>query len=141
MTDPEGFGIARPGGQVTGILITLDTLPAKQLQLALEVLPGASRIGLLSNANNQVHVFYLRNAEAAAATFGRKLVVVEVRARHREGSHLEPAPSAQSAQSELAYQSSFAEHWLGRWRSHTVPHHQPVARRGQSHAICYQWQD
>jgi putative tryptophan/tyrosine transport system substrate-binding protein len=64
---------------VTGILITLDTLPARQLQLALEVLPGASRIGLLSNANNPVHVFYLRNAEAAAATFGFKLVVVEVR--------------------------------------------------------------
>jgi putative tryptophan/tyrosine transport system substrate-binding protein len=83
MTDPEGFGlvtsIARPGGQVTGILITLETLPSKQLQLALEVLPGTSRIGLLSNVSNPIHVFYRRNAEAAAATFGRKLVVVEVR--------------------------------------------------------------
>ena len=83
MTDPEGFGliasIARPGGQVTGILLTLDTLPAKQLQLALEVLPGASRIGLLSNVGNSTHAFYRRNAEASAATFGRKLVPVEVR--------------------------------------------------------------
>jgi putative ABC transport system substrate-binding protein len=82
MTDPEGFAfvtsIARPGGQVTGILITLDSLPAKQLQLGLEVLPDASRIGLLLNASNPIHAFYRRNAEAAAATFGRKLVPIEV---------------------------------------------------------------
>jgi hypothetical protein len=31
--------MARPGGQVTGILVTSDSLPAKLLQLALEVLP------------------------------------------------------------------------------------------------------
>src|SRR5215470_17762952 len=39
LTDPEGFGfvtsMARPGGQVTGILSGLDSLPEKQLQLAL----------------------------------------------------------------------------------------------------------
>jgi ABC transporter substrate binding protein len=60
---------------VTG-MITLDTLPARQLQLALEVLPGASRIGLLSNANNPVHVFYLRNAEAGrrAAAYVDKIL-------------------------------------------------------------------
>jgi putative ABC transport system substrate-binding protein len=44
LTDPERFGfiesMARPGGQVTGKLITLDSLPAKLLQLVLEVLPN-----------------------------------------------------------------------------------------------------
>jgi putative ABC transport system substrate-binding protein len=52
LTDPEGFGfvtsMARPGGQVTGILTGLDSLPGEQLQLALELLPGASSIGLKS---------------------------------------------------------------------------------------------
>src|SRR5262249_21181770 len=43
MVDPVGFGLAaseaRPGGQVTGILISVDTLPGKQLALALELVP------------------------------------------------------------------------------------------------------
>jgi putative ABC transport system substrate-binding protein len=49
LADPEGFGfvtsMARPGGQVTGILGTVDGLAGKQLQLVLEVLPTASKIG------------------------------------------------------------------------------------------------
>jgi hypothetical protein len=56
-------------------------------------------------------------------------------ARHR-GSRRGPAAWAQSVRSELAYQSSSAEHWLGRWRSHSAPHPRPVARRGHSHAIA-----
>src|SRR5262249_40276152 len=65
LTDPEGFGfitsMARPGGQVTGILATLDSLPAKILQLALEVLPNAIRIGLLFNVGNPPHAVFRRN--------------------------------------------------------------------------------
>jgi putative ABC transport system substrate-binding protein len=82
LTDPEGFGfiasMARPGGQVTGILVTLDSLPAKILQLVLEVLPNATRIGLLLNVSNPPHAVFRRNIEAAAASFERKLVPVEV---------------------------------------------------------------
>jgi hypothetical protein len=47
--------------------------------LALEVLPGASRIGPLVNVGNPAHALFRRNAEAAAASFERKLVPVEVR--------------------------------------------------------------
>jgi putative ABC transport system substrate-binding protein len=83
LTDPERFGfiesMARPGGQVTGILLTLDSLPAKLLQLALEVLPSATRIGLLLNASNPAHAVYRRNAEAAADSFARELFAAEVR--------------------------------------------------------------
>jgi putative ABC transport system substrate-binding protein len=82
LVDPEGFGfittMARPGGQVTGILATLDSLPAKLLQLVLEVLPNATRIGLLSNTRNPSDAVYRRNAETAAASFARTLVPVEV---------------------------------------------------------------
>ena len=56
-------------------------------------------------------------------------------ARHREGSRRGPAAWAQSAQSELAYQSSSAEHWLGRWHSRWALHHRPAAQRGRYHAI------
>jgi putative ABC transport system substrate-binding protein len=83
LTDPEGFGfvasLARPGGQVTGILGTVDGLPGKQLQLALEVLPGATRIGMLLNVTSPGQAVLRRNAEAAAASFGRNFIPVEVR--------------------------------------------------------------
>jgi putative ABC transport system substrate-binding protein len=83
LTDPEGFSfvssIAHPGGQVTVIIYTVDSLPGKQLQLALEVLPGASKIGLLLNVSSPYASLYRRNAEAAAASFARKIVPIEVR--------------------------------------------------------------
>jgi putative ABC transport system substrate-binding protein len=84
LTDPVGVGLiesdARPGGQVTGILITVDTLPGKQLELALEVSPGVGRIGMLIGASNPVRAVARRNAETAAAAFGVKLVPVEISA-------------------------------------------------------------
>jgi putative tryptophan/tyrosine transport system substrate-binding protein len=69
LIDPVGSGLAaslaRPGGQVTGILYTLDTLPGKQLELMLEVMPGAKRIGLLVNITTPNSKIIRRNAETA----------------------------------------------------------------------------
>jgi putative tryptophan/tyrosine transport system substrate-binding protein len=83
LVDPVGFGLAaseaRPGGQVTGILISLEPLPGKQLALALEVVPGAAKVGVLLNALNPTTAVYRAGIEAAAATLSIKLVSVEVR--------------------------------------------------------------
>jgi putative tryptophan/tyrosine transport system substrate-binding protein len=83
LIDPVGFGLAaslaRPGGQVTGILYTLDTLPGKQLELMLQVMPGVKRIGLLVNINVPTRKVFWRNAETAAAALAVELVPVEVR--------------------------------------------------------------
>ena len=83
MVDPVGFGLAaseaRPGGQVTGILISLDALPGKQLALALEVVPGANKVGVLLNGLNPTTAVYRAGIEAAAASLPIKLVPVEVR--------------------------------------------------------------
>jgi putative ABC transport system substrate-binding protein len=43
---------ARPGGNVTGLTPYIAGLPAKQLELAREVVPGASRIGVLNDADD-----------------------------------------------------------------------------------------
>jgi putative tryptophan/tyrosine transport system substrate-binding protein len=43
---------ARPGGNVTGISPYVAGLPGKQIELAREVVPGASRIGVLANLND-----------------------------------------------------------------------------------------
>jgi ABC-type uncharacterized transport system substrate-binding protein len=83
LTDPVGFGLvasqARPEGQVTGILMTLDSLLGKQLELALELLPGATRIGMLVNVSNPGDVFHLKTAKAAATALAIELISVEVR--------------------------------------------------------------
>lgn len=83
LTDPVGLGLAvsdaRPGGQVTGVLITLDTLAGKQLGLALEVIPHASRIGVLGTADNPIRAIVRRNAESAASGLSVNLVPVDVR--------------------------------------------------------------
>jgi putative ABC transport system substrate-binding protein len=83
LADPEGFGfvtsMVRPGGQVTGILGTVEGLAGKQLQLVREVLPSASRIGLLVNAANPARAVYQGNIETAAATVAINLVPVEAR--------------------------------------------------------------
>jgi putative ABC transport system substrate-binding protein len=83
LTDPLGFGLvasqARPGGQVTGILTTLDSLLGKQLELVLELVPGATRIGMLLNVSNPGNAFHLKTAEAVATALAVKLMSVEVR--------------------------------------------------------------
>ncbi len=43
---------ARPGGNVTGIEPYVAGLPAKQVELALQIAPGAKRIGLITNLND-----------------------------------------------------------------------------------------
>jgi ABC-type uncharacterized transport system substrate-binding protein len=83
MVDPVRFGLAaseaRPGGHVTGILISLDALPGKQLALALEVVPAAAKVGVLVNALNPTTAVYRAGVEAAAAALPIKLVPVAVR--------------------------------------------------------------
>src|SRR5262245_9318551 len=84
LTDPVAFGLvesqARPGGQVTGILTTLEGLTGKQLELLLELVPGATRIGMTLNTRNQTHTLYQREVKAAANSLGVALVPVDIRA-------------------------------------------------------------
>ena len=40
---------AHPGSNVTGILMRVEGLPTKQLQIATQTVPGARRIGVLIN--------------------------------------------------------------------------------------------
>jgi putative ABC transport system substrate-binding protein len=81
-TDPVGLGLvashARPGGNVTGILSTVDTLPEKQFALAAEVIPAVAKMGMLLHSAFQAHSIQRKGAESAAAALAIKLVPVEV---------------------------------------------------------------
>jgi putative tryptophan/tyrosine transport system substrate-binding protein len=84
LDDPIGLGLiksdAKPGGNVTGLLSSLPGLPAKQLELARDLMPGASRIGLLVNPTNVSDLSQRQEMETAAAAMAVKLVPVETRA-------------------------------------------------------------
>jgi putative tryptophan/tyrosine transport system substrate-binding protein len=82
LADPIRSGLiksdARPGGNVTGLLIFVEGLPAKQLELVLDLIPGAARIGLLVNSNNVNNVSQRREIETAVATMAVKIISVDI---------------------------------------------------------------
>ena len=83
LIDPVGLGLAashaRPGGNVTGVLFSVEDLPSKQLALAVEMAPGARKIGLLVNPDNPGNEAQRSNVEAGAATLGIELVAFQTR--------------------------------------------------------------
>jgi putative ABC transport system substrate-binding protein len=83
MTDPVGFGLvtseAHPETNVTGILFRLEGLTEKQVEIALDLMPGASSIGVLVDANNASNMLQRREVEAAAGKLGVSITAVDVR--------------------------------------------------------------
>ena len=76
--DPVGFGVveslAHPGGNITGVSNFAEELASKQLDLMRELLPRVSRVGVLINTTNPLHVPQWKETEAAAAKAGITLV-------------------------------------------------------------------
>jgi putative ABC transport system substrate-binding protein len=75
-------GLARPGGNVTGLAVAVPELVHKSMELLKEALPGVSRIAFLLKPDAQPeHVRKARvdAASAAARTLGIRLQVVEAR--------------------------------------------------------------
>jgi len=84
--DPVQMGFARslsrPGGNVTGVLISPDgTLAAKKLELLKEAVPAGKRIAVLGPADPMVLQVQLPELKRAASALGVELVVVTVRGR------------------------------------------------------------
>jgi putative tryptophan/tyrosine transport system substrate-binding protein len=69
---------ARPGGNVTGISPYVAGLPAKQLELAREVVAGASHIGILANLSDPKTPPQLQELEAAGRKLGLNVVAADV---------------------------------------------------------------
>jgi putative ABC transport system substrate-binding protein len=82
LTNPIEFGVAasyaRPGGNVTGVMLTVEDLPTKLFALALEVVPGAKKIGLLVHPSNPTHPVLQRSLDAAVNALGVELNVKEI---------------------------------------------------------------
>jgi ABC-type uncharacterized transport system substrate-binding protein len=80
--DPVGFGLvtslAHPGGNVTGLANFAEMLASKQIDLLRELMPPLSRLAVLVNVTNPLHVPQLREIKAAAAATGIILVPAEI---------------------------------------------------------------
>ena len=70
---------ARPGGSVTGIASTIEDMNGKQVELALDVVPGAMRTGLLINPTGANRDFTTQQVEAATRARGIALLVEQAR--------------------------------------------------------------
>ena len=82
LTNPIEFDVAasyaRPGGTVTGVMLTVEDLPTKLLALALEVIPGAKKIGLLVHSDNPTQPALQRSLGVAVNALGVELNVKEI---------------------------------------------------------------
>ena len=72
-------GLARPGGNVTGLSFFVPELSAKRLEILREALPRLSRVGVLLKRDNPINMAVLKAMEHAAQALKIRLQPVEVR--------------------------------------------------------------
>ncbi len=82
LENPVGLGLVasenRPGGNVTGLLRYVGGLSGKHVELAQELIPGITRLGLLANVTNPDPA-PRQDAETAGSKLSIKIVPAEVR--------------------------------------------------------------
>ena len=80
--DPVGNGLvaslARPGGNATGVISYSESLAPKRLQLLREILPHATRVGLLLDPNEPYSKDDRSRVDKAAATLGLTIIVADL---------------------------------------------------------------
>ena len=68
---------ARPGGNVTGMAQSVEGVTGKLVDVALEVIPGARRIGFLSNPEGASMRLFVQSVDAAARARGMAMLTEE----------------------------------------------------------------
>jgi putative ABC transport system substrate-binding protein len=80
--DPVGngfvAGLARPGGNITGLSTLAPGISGKQLELLKEIIPRLSRVAVLGTSTQPGNAQALRETELAAGALGVKLQYLDV---------------------------------------------------------------
>src|SRR6516162_9554050 len=83
--DPLGTGLvaglARPGGNVTGLSAQNTDLAGKHLELLRDLIPGLHRLAIMANVDNSASVLEMGEVQAAARTIGLEVATLEIRRR------------------------------------------------------------
>ena len=78
VSDPIGSGfiasLARPGGNLTGIIQYEAGIAGKWLAMLKEIAPNLARVALLANPKGTAYEYFLRNATAAASSLGIEII-------------------------------------------------------------------
>ena len=78
VSDPIGSGfvasLARPGGNLTGLLLYEDGITGKWLAMLKEIAPRIERAALVANPKTTNHDYFLRSAKAVAPSLAIELV-------------------------------------------------------------------
>ena len=81
--DPVGSGLvaslARPGGNLTGMTNVSPVLSGKRVELLKAMLPGLSRLAILVNETNPVHLLQEQETTTAVLAVGIELQVLRIR--------------------------------------------------------------
>jgi putative tryptophan/tyrosine transport system substrate-binding protein len=81
--DPVGNGLvatlARPGGNVTGLSVQDVDLTGKRLELLQELVPRLSRLAILTNIGNPVHILQREEVRTMARALGVEVITLEIR--------------------------------------------------------------
>ena len=95
LADADHLGLvasySRPGGNVTGITPYIAGLPAKQIELAREIVPGAGKIGLLANLNDPKAPPQRDELKNAAGALGATVIVPEVKGPNDVAAQMQEA--------------------------------------------------
>jgi putative tryptophan/tyrosine transport system substrate-binding protein len=100
VADPVGSGftasLPRPGGNVTGFMITEGTLGGKWVELLKEIAPRVARVVFLFNPATATYAeYYLNSFKAAASSFAVEAIAAPV----RDMSDVEAVVAAQARES------------------------------------------
>jgi len=80
--DPVATGLvaslARPGGNVTGMSLIVPKISGKRLELLKAIVPGLSRVAVLLNATNPLHVVEEKEIRAATQVLGVEIQLLFV---------------------------------------------------------------
>ena len=71
--------MSRPGGNATGVTVFASELGPKVISVLRELLPSASRIGVLFNSANPASLGTLRNVQASARALGVEILDLDAR--------------------------------------------------------------
>jgi ABC-type uncharacterized transport system substrate-binding protein len=84
LIDPVRFGLAttetRPGTNVTGTLMRLEGMTGKQLEMGVELVPGATKVGVMVNPTNPTFSLHEKELETGATKLGVSLAVIKLHA-------------------------------------------------------------
>ena len=92
-------GLARPGGNVTGLSIQGTDTAGKRVELLRDVIPSLRRLAIMANVGNPAVVLELRQVQAVARTLGLEVTTLEI----RRAEEITPAVEALKSRADALY--------------------------------------